>query len=105
MLGGKFPFARRVARWCADSIGRTLGILMKALVERRSWGALFRLLLFPRLALRSAKHGGKARTGSTRDHCNAGCVASMTLPVEDLLRMCACPVDVARTRRRADAQA
>ena len=45
---------------------------MLALVERQTWGVLFRLMLFPRMALRSAKHGGKARVGSTRDHCNAG---------------------------------
>ena len=86
-------------------IGRTLGILIRALVERRTWGALFRLMLFPRMALRSAKHGGKARVGSTRDHCNAGCVAAVTLPIDYLLRLAASPVEGARTRRRAAAEA
>ena len=41
VLGGRFPFARRVARGCADSVGRTLGILMRALVEYKHGGSCF----------------------------------------------------------------
>ena len=65
VLGGKFAFARTVARGCADSVGRTLGKLLQALVARRTWGGVVSLATFPTACTQI----GEARRQSTHWEC------------------------------------
>ena len=72
----KTPVAisRRVAPACANTVSQTLAILINGLLEKRTWGALFRLLLFPRIAMAARKPGDDTPTNGARDAFNDRCV-------------------------------
>ena len=83
----KTPVAisRRVAPASANTVSQTLAILIKGLLERRTWGALFRLLLFPRVALAARKHGDPLPANGPRDALNEKCVFMLRSDIPTIL--------------------
>ena len=85
ILKSTLPVVRRIPPFCSGVVSRTLALLIDNLMRRKSWGSLFRLLPFPRVALRSPKSGGRNHRLARRELINSGCVACLRDPIHHLL--------------------
>ena len=75
ILSLRRPTMRHIPQGARAACGKSLGLLLRAVVTQQSWESLQRLFLFPKLVLQNPPRWGKRhRTANTKrivDHCRA----------------------------------
>jgi len=107
VLATQIPTLRRVPIVASSTCARALTCLLQAVEREKTWEALARLLLFPRIALAAPARGGNATRSSPTQQCRLNFLSSVLDPQEELVARLrrASPADGPRTRARTRAAA